>query len=137
MIKVVPVETRFVDSLWPEVEPLIAKGLKKSRGEYLPEDIYLALKKEYQHLLVTVENDVIIGACITEVIQYPRKKAMHVVLLGGARLNEWFEAVFEVVRQGAENIGADFIQTWGRKGFHKLKDRIGGKHTYDVFTVNL
>ena len=137
MIQVVPVELRFIDAIWPDVGPILQTAIDKSRGEYQLEDIYRFLHQGTMQLLIAAKDKEIIGAVITEVVQYPRKTALQVTFLAGKHMNQWFDEVVKVTKEGAKTVGADFLQATGRFGWKKYMKTAGIKSQYITYSVKL
>lgn len=106
-----------IDQVWEEVSPLLEKALARSNGEMWLEDVYDRCKDNRMNLLIAVIEKAIVAAFVTEVVDYPRKRALRLVLGGGAHLKEWGPHLNEFMEIGAKAIGADLIEVHGRKGW--------------------
>lgn len=112
------VPTADVPEAWPHVAPLLQRALDQTWGEYEIIDIFDAIIDGRQQLhVIGTPDDGVLAAATTEVVQYPRRKALRVHLLGGSRLNGWRDIWEEHLMSGALAIGADQVEFIGRPGW--------------------
>lgn len=119
MIEVLAVKPSDVPSAWPYVEEHLCRAVERCDGQVHISDIYSSLIKETQFLYVIfdVDNEKVIGAATTEVVRYPQKTAVSVVLAGGKMFDEWIEKGIYIIEEFAKMIGADSVQIIGRRGW--------------------
>lgn len=112
-------------SIWPKVEPMVAKALERSGGRFEARDILAALYEGRQQLWLHADTD--IDLCvITEVIQYPRKRALSIFLCVGRNRDSWIGHMADLERFGAER-GCSLIEAWARPGWARV---LGWKKTH-------
>lgn len=118
------VPPHLVDGLWPRIFPHLSKASEYTFGRYEPEDILEAVVSGDAHLWIAFDGEDIVGITITRFWQYPRKKCLDVMFLGGEKLNEWKDLMFDTVHSWAHDSGCVAIEASGRVGFARLfKDR--------------
>ena len=67
----------------------------------------------------------ILGAAVTEIVQYPELKSLRVFLLGGRRMASWKDLLDEHFGNFCEAEGIDRIEVAGRKGFLVALESLG------------
>lgn len=112
-----------VDVFWPKVEPLIAKALDERNTT---DDVLAAIKSRDVQLWI-VYSDVIIAACTTQIVNFPRSKTVRMLACGGSRLPEWQEQLVSVVSAWGKSQGCSHIDTPVRDGFIKTLAPLGFK----------
>jgi hypothetical protein len=78
-------------------------------------------------LVAVYDDSEMIAAFTTEVVSYPRARALRVVHLGGERFAEWMEAATNLLEVGARNVGASVIEMYGRPGWERMFRGLGAK----------
>ena len=66
-----------------------------------------------------------IGAAVTEVLQYPRKKALAVVFLSGDDFSEWIPEIDKKFVDFAKVLECDFVEACGRAGWERKVKKLG------------
>lgn len=131
-----PVTTVAIEMVWPDVEDFITAAVNRSRGEMTTDDIKEACKEGRMFLAVAHEGWEVYGAVVSEVRQYPRKRALAVPYMGGREFMKWRKQMGDFLVLGAKNIGADFIEALGRKGWSRVFKDYGAKQ-YTFTSVSL
>jgi hypothetical protein len=70
-------------------------------------------------LLTVVEGGVVIAALVAELVTYPRKRAVRVVLLGGSGLHRWMDEMHDVLVGIARKVGAQLLEIQARPGWER------------------
>ena len=132
----VPVFASDVPRIWHEVKPLVDKALKHSHGEQLSEDVLDKLLKKQMILFAGIEAQDLASVCLAEIINYPRKKMLHVTLAAtkSGRDFELWNETFGVVEDFGRAMGCTSVSAWTRKGFAK---KLKSKHEYAVLIKDL
>jgi hypothetical protein len=101
---------------------MIERALAHGDGNYALEDVLALVSSGEAQLWVSLDQDGIEAACVTTIVDYPRRKACLILFLGGTRLKHWLE--FEaVIAAWAKAQGCDCLEGYGREGWTKvLKD---------------
>jgi len=69
-------------------------------------------------LFVVMDGD-IKAAFVTQFSQFPSKKVLTVMFLGGRSMEEWLHLIAEL-EQWAKDEGCDSIEVHGRRGWEKV-----------------
>ena len=96
----------------------IDDALDYSGGTHTFDDIVLGVLS-YRYQFWPLDD----SCCITEIIEYPRKKVFHVFLAGG-RL-EQITALNEPFAKFAKANGCSSLTIAGRKGWEKVLNKLG------------
>lgn len=107
--------------------PWIEDALEYAGGTHLFEDIVAAVIEGRMQLWAGEK-----GCAVTEVIQYPRKKVIHVFLAGGdmSQIIDFEESALEFGRMN----GCTTMTLAGRKGWTKVLDKHGWKESFVVMS---
>ncbi len=98
-VYVPPIE---VERWLPRVEGHFRRIAAGSRGRYLPEDVASAVRFGLQTMWIALRGNSIEGVLLTEMIQYPRARALRFVALvgrGWRDLSDLLPAIEEIGRQ--------------------------------------
>ena len=133
MVKIIPVPPQEVPAVFPNVKHLLEKALSYSNGEWTIDDVYHNLLKLKTILWVTTDEEYNIhSALIAEVVQYPRKKIIRILLAGGKELDEWKKETTDAMVLWCKNIGANGLEVIGRKGWERALGKQGFKYAHTV-----
>lgn len=133
MISLAPRE--HVVTLWRVIEPLVGEALKHSAGQFDRYDVLQCLLAGEMQLWV--END-LKGMGVTQVIPYPRYKAVRVVLMAGKDgLGNWVEEMLGTIEAWAKSLGARRLEEVGRKGWAKVGHRCGWHEAATVMAKDI
>jgi len=133
---ILPAEVPWI---WKDAEPYLQSAVDLSRGEMTIDDIREMCARGMLFLAVAkdLETGEIYGALVSEVRQYTRKKSLSVPYLGGKELQKWRKQLGAFLILGAKNIGADFIEAFGRKGWAGIWDDLVAVRSDTVTTLEL
>lgn len=107
--------------MWPTVGPLLAKAVSFSNGCYELDDVWADIESGKQHLWVDWQEGQIINAAMTTMFdQYPRKKTLKVVFVGGSRMKSWFPEFRQLVEAFARKHGAVMLEGFFRAGWSRI-----------------
>lgn len=76
------------------------------------------------------------SACITEILQYPRKRVLHYFLIGGD-LDELVELMEPRITAWAKAIGCSAVSGAGRKGFERVFKKSGFEPAWTVILKDI
>jgi hypothetical protein len=118
---IVHVPATHVDLVWHAVAPLIEKATRRTRGRYLPSDVYQEIKEGWQELWVAWDqaNNKLDAAMTTQFVNYPRMRAIRVLFIGGTRMHTWNDEFRSLVRSYGKAKGASLVEGAGRKGWER------------------
>lgn len=110
----------LIEQFWPQVEYRIRDALSYSPGHQSAEDIRQGL----------VDGSLLLLACesvcvVIELIEYPRKKALHAVIIAGDGVDAWMPELIEHMEHLAREQGATEISGNGREGWGRYMRKYG------------
>ena len=109
-IQVSLVPKEFVDSVWPEVKDYVESATRVTDGRYDVNSAY-DLLIDYNYLLwVAFSTSKMHGAVITCEHNYPGKKALHVMFLGGVDAPKWKADMMTTLKGWAKDSGCDVVE---------------------------
>lgn len=130
--KVCGITSRDIDSLWPQVRPHIERVVAESRGECTVDDIRDFLHDRVMQLWIAYDANKAIKACmVTQIIHYPRRKLLRIVILSGEGMKDW-QYGWEFVETWARHQGCDGMETFARFGFVRQCKELGFKAYYTI-----
>lgn len=103
---------------------MLAPAITRLRGRYHVDDILSRLGDERMQLWVFEVDGAVRTACVTQVIVYPRCKALQVFLVAGDGFDFWPQWM-AVLREWARDIGCRFIEGSGRDGWARSMKSAG------------
>jgi hypothetical protein len=119
---------------WPTIAPLLIRARDTGQGESSMTDyMQKILNGLAQCWVIGDDNDNMIGAGLTEILNYSQHKTLHIILLAGIGFEELAKGL-PVVEQFAKTQGCVAVESWGRKGW----TRVLAKHCpgfTEVYTV--
>lgn len=131
------IQREELNYVWADVKDYLQQALDKAAGEYDLVDVWRLLDDRKAQLWVLYEEpDVILGACVTEIVEYPRKKVVNLWLAAGTAMDIWFEHM-SFLEAWARRNNAQSVRWMGRKGFEKLSAPHGFKTKYIVIEKEL
>jgi hypothetical protein len=102
---------------WPQISELLFKVLEHGQGESTLTDYMQKILNNYAQCWVVVDEQYnIVGAGLTEFMQYKQHKTLHIIAFSGSNFEEQSK-VFPTVEQFARDTGCARIEMWGRKGW--------------------
>lgn len=131
------VPPEYVDACWGKVENYLNKAADYTFGRYTASDIYEAVKDGDNVLWVAFEEENIKGAVVTDLVTYPKKRALCMQFCGGTELKEWKEPMLSLLRKYAKDMGCDVIESTARRGWAKVFEHDGYKPHWVTFELPL
>jgi len=121
LISILGVQPESLNALWSQLCPWIVRALKEGAGEYEPEDILSLAKDKRCQVWALLDNSEVIGAIVTQIVVYPRRK-MVLLFLASARdgLREHWLPWIRHFEMWARSVGADGLEILGRKGWARV-----------------
>ena len=119
------VRVYYVGAAWPKfadrVMPHILRMAEGSGGRYSAQDIVDAIVAGQFHLWLMLDGAEILGALLTEVIHYPRFRAMRGVAVVGHRSRRWVAAGHAAVELASRMyFGCTRIEAMHQPGHERL-----------------
>ena len=120
MIKISLVPVDQIRNVWNDVSKHIKKATDYTYGRYEEIDVlHECLIGKFNLWVVYNEGTEYIGAACTEVLVYPRKKALSVVFLSGDDFSEWVSEIDQKFVEFAKVLECDFVEACGRAGWER------------------
>lgn len=135
-MKVTLVPPEHVANVWPKAAPLLERATKTVRLRADVLDLFEHCLKGYNHLWIVFdeENDnEIVAAVTTQIIEYPRYKTLSIQYMGGKGMNEWFKDGLAVMEKWAKECGCETIEGYGRDAWLRFTKGSGFKKAYVTF----
>jgi len=116
-----------VDKVWSIVKPMVAAALVHESNFCTDEDIYNSVRARKMQLWVAADDGNIVACMVSEIVEYPRTKVAHIVVLGGDSIASWISArdQWELFELWAGRMGCKYIEAHARPGIGKLTKEIG------------
>lgn len=128
-------QSNEIDNIWPQLEPLVIKVLRKHEKDYTLESIKdLLHKKEVQ--LWTSYNGQLEAFVLTHIVIYPNHKICEIFMCGGSNLDNWLDYMSNI-EEWAKSIGCKYISLQGRFGWERKLSPIGFKKTKIIMQKEL
>jgi len=134
-IKKTLVKPKDLGFVWPFIEKLLNKSIKRSYGRTSTDDLLQECLYEESHLWIFYEEDKypeILGCGITQINDYPSGlRMLNIDHLAGNHHDKWTQEGLRFVEEFAKDANCDGIEALGRPGFWNwLKDE-----NYDKIAV--
>lgn len=124
------IPAHLIEHFWKLAEPYIKRALDHTSGEFTPADIKAFCKDRVVQLWMISEGEKVLGACTTEVINYPQKRHCRIVTLGGSRSKEWMSELDIIVCAWAKQQECQAVEAYVRKGFVPFLANYAYQHKY-------
>tara|TARA_R110002020_G_scaffold70358_5_gene182589 strand:+ start:1717 stop:2136 length:420 start_codon:yes stop_codon:yes gene_type:complete len=130
-ISLVPVTD--IRNVWGDISRHIKKATDYTYGRYEEIDVLHGCVTNKFHLwIVYSDGPEYIGAAITEVLDYPRKKALSVVFLSGDNFSEWMPEIDKKFVEFAKVLDCDFVEACGRAGWERKVKKLGWLKRFSI-----
>ena len=142
-MKLIRIEQNCVEVTWPYVKHFIKKPLDRGMNERDIDDIYLSLLHNQMQLWVLAsEEEGMLGACITQLIQYPKYKALSLPLVGTNphTISKWYEYTMDdnsPLMQWGKEQGAVRLECYVRDGWLKYTKKFNFKKYYTTIVKEI
>jgi hypothetical protein len=131
------VVSNHVPEVWDDVKHFVQVALDKTEGEIGLKDVYKSiLDKDMQLWTLNDEGPYPIGALVTQIINYPQKKACRYVTLGGDVHGD-FDVITKIIERWAKSNGCERMEIIGRKGWTKSLKKLGYAEAYSYVTKDM
>jgi len=124
---------------WVILSGLFADVLEHSQGESTLTDYMKKILNGIAHCWAVLDDDGnIVGAGLTQYLQYAQHKTLHIIAFSGSNFEEQSQ-VFPTVEQFARDSKCKAIEQWGRPGWAKVLPKYvpGFKEAYVVMRKDL
>lgn len=136
-ISLVPHEA--VGLVWKDVERVLARSVATVKDRSTLIDILDGVYDGIYALWVVLDDDNnIVAAFTTRVIVYPRRRALALDWIGGAKMREWSEQLVDVMTKYAKELDCQHLEGYGRKGWSRFFDKRHGVYPeYTAYRMEL
>jgi len=120
-----PVLPNDLDFFWDDAKKFIEMSFKYCDGKYSLDFIKNAIIQTDMQLWVAIEaqgDHRIKGACVTQIVNYPRSKRCVIVFMGGEDIDKIAIHCHDIFRWSKEN-GCDAIEIFGRPGWARTLNK--------------
>tara|TARA_R100000963_G_C4580845_1_gene61885 strand:- start:74 stop:505 length:432 start_codon:yes stop_codon:yes gene_type:complete len=128
------VQPEDVAYIWEEVSPLIEMARKHSEGELETDDFLEPLTHGDMQLWIATEDNNMHSAMVTQIVPYPQKQILRVILIAGSDFKRLYE-FNDMIESFAIKTGCSAMELWGRKGWKKMLP--DWESNYIVYTKEL
>jgi hypothetical protein len=143
MMQVYLVPPALVPDMWPKVFRHFQRASEYTFGRYEPEDIMEYVLNGHAHLWVVIresESDInlsedIIGVTVTRFVDYPRKRCLDMVFLGGDDGFSWKDSMLGTLRNWAKDSECEVIESTARPGFARAFRNDGYRMLWQVYEL--
>lgn len=125
-----------LDTVWPEVAPMLNAALSKGEGELDLSQLRLLITARQAELVLVVEDGALVGAIAIEFMQYPNYRVANFIATGGRRL---FARAGDVdqLKAWLKERGATKIQGYCPPAVARLWCRLGFHVAYQVVRCDI
>ncbi len=115
---------------WARCRHWIEAALEYARGALTIEDVEAGLSEGRFHFWPGAK-----AAAVTEFIDYPRKRALNVFLVGGSR--EGMREIWPAIEEFGKLNSVNRYMAGGRKGFERVCEEFGFRPTWVVYVKDI
>lgn len=120
MIEIIAIPAPATVAAWPEAIKHLAEPIALSRGCYEPEDVFGYCQKGDMQLWLVAEDEAVLAACVTEIVNYPRKRVVRAVFCGGREMSKWLGLMDSTLEGWSKGWGCTGIELLGRRGWSRV-----------------
>lgn len=129
------VKPEKIDVIWSVVIPYIEMCLKKTKADadYSIEDIHNKIQNNLMQLWVSIQDNIIIGVCCTQLIRSNKRLRLELSFASSDlnTMKNWLYPNFNIMQQFAKDQNCKVITIQGRPGWIKIFK----KHIQHIETV--
>ena len=134
-----PIPKDCAYTIWPQVAKVLKRSVATAEGKYEVDDLLDCILKDELVLWVVLDtnNDEIIAAITTRLIEYPQGNAMALDWVGGTRRKEWLPIAPPIMVSYAEDHNCKYLEGYGRKAWGRLLGKYGWNPDYIAWKMDL
>jgi hypothetical protein len=125
-----------VDMVWTPVKHFIQAALDRTEGEMSIDDVYNALIERDMQLWILLDGLHVIGALVTQLLEFPNVKSCRYVAMGGDVHGD-FEEITSMIEQWAATQGCQRMEIVGRPGWARALRDFGYHQAYSYVTKRI
>lgn len=119
-VQVLLLDTAQLGSWAPHVRPHLEKMAAGSGGRYLFVDILTAIAARNMQMWLTLRGPDLIAVLVTEIINYPRARALRMVGVVGSKPRLWGAALFTIEQIAKRDLGCTKMEAFHIPRFRAL-----------------
>ena len=127
-----------VGSVWKDVDEILKRAVDTVKDKSEVIDILTGVYEGMYALWVVMnEDDKIIAAFTTRLIQYPRRRALALDWVGGTQMKEWEDQLIDTMKRYGNELGCSHLEGYGRKGWGRALKKYGFYPEYIAYRMEL
>mgnify|MGYP003133327321 FL=1 len=135
-VSLVPKEA--VGSVWKDVDEILKRAVDTVKDKSEVIDILTGVYEDMYALWVVMnEDDKVIAAFTTRLIQYPRRRALALDWVGGTQMKEWEDQLIDTMKRYGNELGCSHLEGYGRKGWGRALKKYGFYPEYIAYRMEL
>ena len=135
-VSLVPQEA--IGSVWKDVDEILKRAVDTVKDKSEVIDILTGVYEGMYVLWVVMnEDDKIIAAFTTRLIQYPRRRALALDWVGGTQMKEWEDQLIDTMKRYGNELGCSHLEGYGRKGWGRALKKYGFYPEYIAYRMEL
>ena len=125
-MKVTAVPREHVNSVWPEVAPLLQKALDTTEDKAGINRLWGLIADGGMQLWVIYDADKKIhAAAVTNVFHYLTRSVLCIPFVGGSNMKMWAQDFLHTMERYAKDANCTSLQGFGRKGWERYLAGMG------------
>tara|TARA_R100000027_G_scaffold51251_1_gene39946 strand:+ start:826 stop:1239 length:414 start_codon:yes stop_codon:yes gene_type:complete len=137
-LKVSLVPQEAIGSVWKDVDGILKRAVDTVKDKSEVIDILTGVYEGMYALWVVMnEDDKIIAAFTTRLIQYPRRRALALDWVGGTQMKEWEDQLIDTMKRYGNELGCSHLEGYGRKGWGRALKKYGFYPEYIAYRMEL
>ncbi len=137
-MKVSLVPQEAIGSVWKDVDEILKRAVDTVKDKSEVIDILTGVYEGMYALWVVMnEDDKIIAAFTTRLIQYPRRRALALDWVGGTQMKEWEDQLIDTMKRYGNELGCSHLEGYGRKGWGRALKKYGFYPEYIAYRMEL
>ena len=135
-VSLVPKEA--VGSVWKDVDEILKRAVDTVKDKSEVIDILTGVYEDMYALWVVMnDEDKVIAAFTTRLIQYPRRRALALDWVGGTQMKEWENQLIDTMKRYANKLDCSHLEGYGRKGWGRALKKYGFYPEYIAYRMEL
>ncbi len=135
-VSLVPQEA--IGSVWKDVDGILKRAVDTVKDKSEVIDILTGIYEGMYVLWVVMnEDDKIVAAFTTRLIQYPRRRALALDWVGGTQMKEWEDQLIDTMKRYGNELGCSHLEGYGRKGWGRALKKYGFYPEYIAYRMEL
>ena len=127
-----------VGSVWKDVDEILKRAVDTVKDKSEVIDILTGVYEDMYALWVVMnDEDKVIAAFTTRLIQYPRRRALALDWVGGTQMKEWEDQLIDTMKRYANELDCSHLEGYGRKGWGRALKKYGFYAEYIAYRMEL